>query len=131
MFFVESDRQPLRIGERTSEPIPKFLGYRFRNGVPEFRFELNGTLVREFILADEENEALICIFEVEDANQPVWFKSKSPLSVLVDSAPVVPDENGWCEIPSGDPRRFRVIIRRPSVASSSNRVSFVPLETVQ
>lgn len=124
-FFVESELQPLRIGERTSEPVRKFLGYRLRNGAPEFSFKLNGTQIREFIFADDENEALICVFEVEDANQAVWFKSKSNVNVLVGSIPLAPDEEGWCEIPRGDPRRFRVIIRLPSDSSVSNQVGFV------
>ena len=48
-FHSAPDIFPLRLGQESSTPVVKFLGYTLVNKLPEFRFTMNGVAVKEQI----------------------------------------------------------------------------------
>lgn len=58
IYWRASAEFPLRIGSREKAPVVKFRGYRLVNKYPEFRYEVDGVEVREWIKAPHHGTGL-------------------------------------------------------------------------
>jgi len=99
---------PLRVGDPTTTPRVQYLGYDLIEGYPQFRYNVNGVLVRELINLQESAGAsnkLACHFELGAVDKDVWFNGGPAATVAGALAPSVADK-GWWKIPGGTSLRF-------------------------
>lgn len=73
VFYRTDAGTPLRSGDPAEEPAFSFLGYRMREGRPEFRYRLGDLRVREWIRSLDSGTGLVRHFEIRGAEEPVWF----------------------------------------------------------
>jgi mono/diheme cytochrome c family protein len=103
---------PLRIGDPTMTPSVQYLGYDLIQGYPQFRYEVNGVLVRELITLQEGTgpaKKLACHFDLGAVDKDVWFNGGPEATVGGALAPSTAAK-GWWKIPGGSPVRFTVEI---------------------
>jgi mono/diheme cytochrome c family protein len=103
---------PLRFGDSSAMPRVQYLGYDLIKGYPQFRYDVNGVIVRELIKTDEGAGAtnnLACHFDLGAVEKDVWFNGGPDATVIGAVAPA-PDSKGWWKIPGGAAVRFTVEI---------------------
>ncbi|HEV7924835.1 MAG TPA: hypothetical protein VGR14_05740, partial [Verrucomicrobiae bacterium] len=103
---------PLRVGDPAATPRVQYLGYDLIQGYPQFRFDVNGVLVRELINVQEGGGAankLACHFDLGAVDKDVWFNGGPEATVAGALAPS-PEAKGWWKIPGGSSVRFTVEI---------------------
>ena len=70
-LFTATGAFPLRIGEASSEPKVRFLGYYLVRSFPVFRFTVDGIEVHERI--DVTEDELVRHFSISESDKPVFF----------------------------------------------------------
>jgi mono/diheme cytochrome c family protein len=103
---------PLRIGDPATPPRVQYLGYDLIKGYPQFRYDVNGVVVRELITLEEGAGAtnkLACQFDLGAVDKDVWFDAGAE-AIVVGSVAPAPASKGWWKIPSGKVVRFTVEI---------------------
>jgi mono/diheme cytochrome c family protein len=103
---------PLRVGDPDKTPQVRYLGYDLIGGYPQFRYEVNGVLVRELITLQEGAAAtnrLACHFDLGAVDKDVWFDGGPEAAVTGALAPSAAAK-GWWKIPGGSSVRFTVEI---------------------
>lgn len=128
-FFIAPDAMPLRIGTRTSDSSAKFLGYALVNRLPEFRFMVDGVVVKERI-KDTPDGGLRCAFELGEKGEEIWFHAPKGVRVSAAGSDLKTDAEGWARIPRG-PRatvRFEVWIPGPASGDSLKTTAETSIE---
>jgi len=75
VFYNARAGLPLRFGDRSNivpEEERSFLGYRLVEGVPEFRYRVEGHLIRHRIVQPEDGTGLIEQYRIKNVSKPVW-----------------------------------------------------------
>ncbi|HEX4121911.1 MAG TPA: cytochrome c [Verrucomicrobiae bacterium] len=106
-FYTAPPGFPLRIGEVTTAPRVTCQGYDLINDRPQFRYDIDGVPVREWIIFT--NQTLNCVFDMGSLNTDAWFNGGPQASVDGGLAPSAADP-GWWKIPGGSNVRFTVTI---------------------
>lgn len=113
-YYTAPEGFPIRLGEPEREPdVVRFSGYRLIEGIPEFRYEIDGVAVREKIESSPDGAGLVRSFELDDWSEDVWF-----FAGAVDNSGVVvtsPDgdlSEGIMRVQGGETIRFQVNITR-------------------
>ncbi|MFP6885916.1 MAG: hypothetical protein VB997_00085, partial [Opitutales bacterium] len=105
-MFVPINHFPLRIGNPTTEPKVRFLGYFLEEKHPVFRYEVDGVEVHERIeVTDKE---VIRGFSVADASKPVFFVDDEERKYAAATEPL---KKGVLRLPAGKNLAFE--LRRP------------------
>jgi hypothetical protein len=113
-FFIAPDTFIPRLGRKDARPVVKSLGYQLVDGLPEFRYTLDGVGVKQRI-EPAPARGLLCAFEMDETGSDVWLQAPSGVAVAAGGKDLTPDAEGWVRIPSGALRRFEV--RIPGSAS--------------
>ena len=103
---------PLRLGDPATVPRVRYLGYDLIKGYPQFRYDVDGVVVRELITLPEganTTNKLACHFDLGAVDKEVWFDGGPEADVAGAPAPS-PASKGWRKIPGGSPVRFTVEI---------------------
>ncbi|HWD20381.1 MAG TPA: c-type cytochrome [Verrucomicrobiae bacterium] len=95
---------PLRFQKRAT-PVPKFLGYDLAQGWPRFNYEIDGVKIN--LSVTNENQSLICAYEVIQPRDAIWFNAGAEAVVTADPAPAR-GEDDWWKIPPGNTVKFSV-----------------------
>ncbi|MBI5691278.1 MAG: hypothetical protein HZC55_14430 [Verrucomicrobia bacterium] len=72
-FYEEKSWQPLRSGTPKGEAGLKFRGFAFRNGQPEFHYEIDGREVRETLRALPAGAGISREFHVGPGTRALWL----------------------------------------------------------
>ena len=72
VWWRAGDAHPLRVGDPDVAPTVEFLGYRKIEGRPEFRYRVNGVLIRELI-REQHHGGLTTEFSIEATDEPVMY----------------------------------------------------------
>lgn len=112
-FFIAPDALPLRVRDRAAKPKVQFRGYSMVDGLPEFRFAVDGVAVRERIEA-APGGGLRCTFEMEQPVTEIEFQPPPGTSVSSAGRTLNPNAEGWVRIPLAAPTRFEVLIPGPA-----------------
>lgn len=99
-FFIGPASMPLRLGDRTSAPTAKFLGYALVNGLPEFQFKVDGIAVKERIESTRDG-GLRCAFELSENAKEIWFHVPEGARVSAADRDLEANLEGWAKIPRG------------------------------
>lgn len=73
VVYRESGPAPLRRGDPARAPIVEFKGYTLRDAAVEFRYTVDGLLVREEIKARADGGGLMRTFRVENSVGEKWW----------------------------------------------------------
>jgi hypothetical protein len=73
VFYREDGMVPLRRGDPARVPVYEFKGYTLHETGVEFRYTLDGFLVREFVRSRAGRLGLIRRFVVEGATDAKWW----------------------------------------------------------
>jgi hypothetical protein len=73
VVYQESGVAPLRRGDPARAPTVEFTGYSLRDDAIEFRYNVDGTAVREELRANTDGSALIRRFHVEGGGDAKWW----------------------------------------------------------
>lgn len=71
--YYREPKLPFRIKGDCDEPTVKFLGYRFIDGIPEFRYKLGQAEVREFLAKLPGQSGLVRRFQIQGLKQGLEF----------------------------------------------------------
>lgn len=69
----ETGLAPLRRGDSSRVPTVEFAGYTLRDDAIEFRYTIDGALVREEVRARADGQALIRKFRIEGGHDAKWW----------------------------------------------------------
>ena len=73
MVYRETGVAPLRRGDPTRTPAVEFAGYTMRDDSVEFRYLVDGALVREEIKVKADRSALVRRFQIEGGADAKWW----------------------------------------------------------
>lgn len=73
VMYREAGVAPLRRGDPSRPPVVEFSGYTLRNDSIEFRYTIDGVLVREEIRARPGGAGLIRRFQIESGSDSRWW----------------------------------------------------------
>jgi hypothetical protein len=73
LVYRESGAAPLRRGDPARVPIIEFTGYTLRADAVEFRYTIDGALVREEVSAQPGGTGLVRRFRIEGGNDAKWW----------------------------------------------------------
>jgi hypothetical protein len=73
IVYREAGVAPLRRGDAARVPVVEFAGYTLRNDSVEFRYTVDGTLVREEVRATPGGNGLIRRFQMESGSDAKWW----------------------------------------------------------
>jgi hypothetical protein len=107
--WLMASLHPLRIGDPNAEHRVRFRGYQLDQGVPVFRYEINGILVTEKVTATKDNRGLVREFTLT--------APKADVTVLDPNAPAVAATtsvgefvNGRLRVPAAPTVRFTLTL---------------------
>lgn len=116
--FQTSSVSPFHIDGQLAESS-KFLGYRLRNGSPEFHYELNGVRFREWIQPLPNDGGIRLIFETDGVGESlVWKPEGMESENLLDGYEIesnrgaAVDGGGW-KWNAAESRFFYITIKTP------------------
>lgn len=75
IWYRAGDEVPLRFGDPERVPAAEFEGYRMVDGLPEFRYRLDGVEVRELIQATPDGVGVVRRFRIGPVAGPVFYVS--------------------------------------------------------
>ncbi len=112
-FWEADDRFPIRFDGNNGDASPKtrFRGYRLIEGQPEFRYEVDGIEVREFITTNPQNDGIIRVFKIVDAPSAVVLSVNSDPRAIIKSGSVAPLQ-GVREFSREEAAEFSVVISK-------------------
>ncbi|HUR60412.1 MAG TPA: hypothetical protein VM029_22005 [Opitutaceae bacterium] len=87
MFYQSLTPSGFRTGEAKAAPEIRFRAFRVRENVPEFQYEVDGTLVRESIRPSADGASLVRQFHITTKEQGLTYTADEPVEVLIDSGP--------------------------------------------
>jgi hypothetical protein len=73
VLYQESGLAPLRRGDPGRVPAVAFTGYTLRDDAVEFRYTVDGAVIREEIREDNDGSVLIRRFHVEGGGDAQWW----------------------------------------------------------
>jgi hypothetical protein len=73
LVYREVGPAPLRRGDPARAPTLEFAGYTLRDDAVEFRYLLDGALVREEVRANRNGDGLTQRFQIEASRDAVWW----------------------------------------------------------
>jgi len=86
MVYEETGAAPLRQGDLSRVPVVEFKGYTLKNDSVEFRYTVDGTLVREAITMRPDGGALVRRLQIGDGRVlPWWHVTAGRPPVLLES----------------------------------------------
>jgi mono/diheme cytochrome c family protein len=115
-FFVAQEGVPFRLGNVENEPSARFAGYRLVQGVPEFRYHLDGVEVFERLEWNANHSGLVRHFELQGLEEEAWFYSGGS-AVRVEGQRLEPASGGWVKLPRKIRLKFQVEIPLQSAPS--------------
>jgi mono/diheme cytochrome c family protein len=108
-FWTAADAFPLRIGDASKVPAPKYRAYRLVQKIPEFLYTLDGVEVAERITAARDGLAIE--YRVKDPPGDVWFVPGSEKSVSFTAS-----AGEWSDrrlrVPANPEVRFNVTMKQ-------------------
>jgi hypothetical protein len=111
LVYRESGEAPLRRGDSKRLPIVLFKGYRLEDAAIEFRYTVDGVMVRERIHARPDGSALIRQFKVDDgAAETNWWYQPGPIEGSTPTTPTGKQEGGALRFEPGTAREFSIEI---------------------
>jgi mono/diheme cytochrome c family protein len=113
-FFVAPEVVPWRMGNASNAPEVRFRGYGLREKMPEFRFTLNGTLVKQWIRPALEG-GLRAGMEIAESGGNVWWHLPEGTQGSGNGTKLSADAEGWVQISRGEPARFEIWIPGPDL----------------
>ena len=91
--YYREPNMPFRFEGEKESPNTKFLGYRFIDGIPEFRYKLGKAEVREFLAKTPGKSGLIRRFTIQGlSDKPLLFKKD-----LLSGVDIHSDKGTWKE----------------------------------
>jgi hypothetical protein len=88
IVYQETGVAPLRRGDRSRAPAVEFAGYTLRDDAIEFRYTVDGTLVREEIRVRRGGGGLTRRFQIEAGRDAAWWyvvDGRPPIEVPRDA----------------------------------------------
>lgn len=107
-FFVAPSEFPLRLSLNL-KPVIRFKGYRLREKLPTFMYEVDGVPVTETLLVEFESESLTRKFEIGAGSGPVRFLPGAGETISKQS----PSAGDWIQIAERGPVAFSTSIPLP------------------
>jgi hypothetical protein len=89
LVYRETGFAPLRRGDPTRTPAVEFAGYMLRDDAIEFRYTIDGALVREEIRAARNGGGLVRKFQIEGGRDAKWWyvtDGKPPAELARDTS---------------------------------------------
>ncbi|HSH95390.1 MAG TPA: c-type cytochrome [Roseimicrobium sp.] len=109
-YYSTERKQPFQSASSETSGGAVFQGYSFLRGVPEFRYTINGLIVKEQITELPAGAGIKRTFEVVHAAAEAWFDIESFPNVEITSS-VVEATPGRIRIPGGPVFRFELTIK--------------------
>ncbi len=110
---------PLRFDDPEQKPSStEFLGYSRADGVPTFRYRVDGHRVEHTVTLRPEGPGLVQQFQLHDVNQPVWYVTEEQQGARMAS-PAGSFENGTLRLSPEQARTFSVSVIPADHATSS------------
>lgn len=110
IFYRAKDSFPIRIGNVDRVPERHFLGYTLIEGLPVFRYSIDGHKVREHITRLEGETAFVQRIEIEDPPDTVFFVVDPSRGALFESSAGVWTD-GVLELTADEARAFEITLR--------------------
>ncbi len=108
--FFKSTGFPFRLGSSDRQPQIRFGGYRWKEGSPEFRYQVGGARVYEHILPIKEAAGFRWRFRIERVDTPLRFavNIEGPVEILSSSGTA---QQGSVRVPIEKDARFEIMVR--------------------
>ena len=109
--FFRSTRFPFQASSPDRQPQIRFRGYQWKDGSPEFHYQVGGARVYEHILPIKEEAAgFRWRFRIERVDTPLWFVAniEGPVEIVSSSGM---DQQGSVRIPIEEDVRFEIMVR--------------------
>ena len=113
-IFYRSSEFPLRMGRIDDIPLPRFRGYRWIDGHPQFHYRVGDADVYERVVAANGNQGIVRQFTISRVSGRAWFLTEATEDLEVTSS-LGPPVDGALEIPEGIDVRFSVTIVKRGV----------------
>lgn len=113
--WTSGNEQPLRF-TRSKEPVVAFKGYALVQGYPEFRYTIDGVLVKELVKEQDGGKSLISSFTV-DSDKPLFYVVDATQSALFSSSAGA-FADGTLSIPAKSARSFTVTLTPPAAPAA-------------
>jgi cytochrome c2 len=107
--WLKATLHPLRIGDPNAEHRIRFRGYQLDEGVPVFRYEINGTPVTEKTTATKDNRGLVREFTVTAPKADVTVLDPNTPGVVATTS-VGEFVNGRLRVPAAPTVRFTLTL---------------------
>ena len=108
--FFQSMRFPFQVGASDRQPQIRFGGYRWKEGSPEFHYQVGGASVHEHILPTKEAAGFRWRFRIERVHTPMQFavSFKGPVEIVSSSGTA---REGSVRIPIEEDAHFEIMVR--------------------
>ena len=108
--FFQSTRFPFRVGASDRQPQIRFGGYRWKDGSPEFHYQVGGAEVYEHVLPLKGAAGFRWRFRIERVDTPLRFVAnlEGPVEIVSSSGTV---QQGSVHIPVEEDTRFEIMVR--------------------
>ena len=84
--FFRSKTFPFQAAPSRERPEVQFLGYRYREGLPEFQYRVGEATIRESIFADEDGLGFCWRFQIQGVGEPFGFAADIEGPVMIRSS---------------------------------------------
>jgi len=85
VFYTAAEGSPIHVGKLESTPKVEFKAYAFNKKIPEFIYTVDGAQIVERITSLEKGIGIICAFEIDSNNMPIFFTTPDDPALRITS----------------------------------------------